>query len=107
MAGLLAAENVAGAAQFEIERRDAKARAEIGELANRRQDAGGRSASVPDLARDQQIGIRPAVRAADAAAQLIKLRKPVIVGPVDDDRVRRGMSMPFSMIVVATRTSYL
>ena len=53
----------------------------------------------------EQKRVRLMVRAADAAAQLIELREAEFVGIVDDHRVDVGMSIPFSMIVVATSTS--
>jgi hypothetical protein len=49
--------------------------------------------------------VRPLARASDAAADLVELREPELVGALDDQRVGTGMSIPDSMIVVQTRTS--
>ena len=84
---LLAAEQVAGAADLEVERGDAEAAAEIAELADRRQPLLGDRRQVV-FRRDQQVGVSAAIRAPDAPAQLIELRKTVVIGAVDDDRVR-------------------
>src|SRR6185312_17343664 len=86
VSGLFAAEHVARAAQFEIERGDLEARSKVGELLE-----GGEAAACDvgkfRVGRDQQIGIRAAIRAAHAPAQLVKLAEAVAVGTVDDDGV--------------------
>ena len=87
VAALLAAEQVAGAADLEVERRDAEAAAEIAELADRREPLRATGESVV-LRRDQQVGVGAPIGAADAAAQLVELRQAVAIGAVDDDRVR-------------------
>ena len=79
-------EQVAGAAQLEVERRDAEAGAEVGELADRRQ-ALARDLGEHGVGRHQQVGVGPAVGAADAAAQLVELGQAVAVGAVDEQRV--------------------
>ena len=84
---LLAAEQVAGAADLEVERGDAEAAAEVAELAGSPPAASARSGDSDVLGRNQQVGVRAAVGAAHAAAQLVELRQPVPVGAVDDDRV--------------------
>ena len=84
---LLAAEQVAGAADLEVERGDAEAAAQVAELADRRQPL-LRDRRERVLRRNQQVGVGAAIRSADAAAQLIELRQAVAVGAVDDDRVR-------------------
>ena len=88
-AALLAAEQVAGAADLEVERGDAEAAAEIAELLDRRSRL--RATGDSDFfRRNQQIGIRRPIAAADAAAQLIELRQAVAIGAIDDDRVGVG-----------------
>ena len=73
VAGLLAAEHVACAAKFEVECGDFEAGSEVGELLE------GGEATAGDLGefgvgRDEEIGVGPAVGAADAAAELVELR---------------------------------
>ena len=86
VAALLAAEEVAGAANLEVERRDAEPAAEIAELAD------GREPLLRDrrqrvFRRHQQVRVRAAIGASDAPAQLIELRQPVAIGAIDDDGV--------------------
>ena len=83
---LLAAEQVAGAANLEVERRDAEAAAEIAELLDRRQPL-LRDRRQVVFGRNQQVGVRRPIGSPDAAAQLIELRQAVAIGAVDDDRV--------------------
>ena len=87
VAGLLAAEHVAGAAQFEVERGDLEAGAEVGELLERG-EAAARDLGQLLLRRNQQIRISAPVRAAHAPAKLIQLAEAVAVRAVDDDGVR-------------------
>ena len=87
VAALLAAEQIPGAADLEIERRHAEAAAEIAELLDRRQPL-LRDRREVVLGRNQQVRVGGPIRPADAAAQLIELREPVPIGAVDDDRVR-------------------
>ena len=86
VAGLLAAEHVAGAAEFEVERGDFEAGAEVGELLERGEAAAGDLCQL-GVGRDEEVGVRPAVAAAYAAAELVELREAVAVGAVDDDGV--------------------
>ena len=87
MAGLLVAEQIAGAADIEIVRGELEARAQSVErlqhfepaLGLRRDLARGRQ-------REQRIGAQ--LGAADAAAQLIDLRQPEHVGAMHDQRIR-------------------
>ena len=72
VAALLAAEHVARAAQFEIERGDFEAGAEVTEFLERRQTP-ARDVGQFRVRRDQQIGISAAIGAAYAAAQLVEL----------------------------------
>ena len=86
MAALLAAEQVAGAADLEVERRDAEPAAQIAELLDRGQALLGDRRQVV-FRRNQQVRVGRPIGPADAAAQLIQLRQPVAIGAVDDDRV--------------------
>src|SRR5262249_55444945 len=81
------AQKVPGASQFQIQGRDAKAGAQLRELSDGRQ-ASTRNRRQLLLGRNQEIRVSPAVRAAYAPAQLIKLRKTVCIGAVYDDCVR-------------------
>ena len=74
VAVLLAAQQIARAAQFQIERRDFEARAQIAELLQRGQPL-ARDFGELRIRLDQQIAIRAPVRPAHAAAQLIQLRQ--------------------------------
>ena len=74
LAALLAAEQVAGAANLEIERGDAEPAAEVAELLDRREPL-LRDRREVVLRRNQQVRVRRPIRAADAAAQLIQLRR--------------------------------
>src|SRR6185437_772284 len=87
VARLLAAKHVAGAAQFEIERGNLEACAEVGKLFERGEPA-ARDLRELLLGRNQQIGVSAAVRAAHAAAKLIELAEAVPISAVDDDCVR-------------------
>ena len=71
---LLAAEQVAGAANLEVERGHAEAAAQIAELLDRRQPL-ARHRRQRLFRRNQQIGVGRPIAAADAAAQLIQLRR--------------------------------
>ena len=72
MAVLLAAQQIARAAQFQIERRDLESRAQIAELLQRRQPL-ARDFRQLRIRLDEQIAIRPPVRPAHASAQLVEL----------------------------------
>ena len=86
VAVLLAAQQVAGAAQFQIERGDLEAGAQVGKFAQGRQTLAGDLAQF-GVGGDQQIGVGAAVRAAHAAAQLVQLGEAVALGVFDDDGV--------------------
>ena len=60
MTGLLAAENIAGSAKLEIERRETKSGAEIGEFAYSAQTAAGDRRQL-QFARNQQISVSPPI----------------------------------------------
>ena len=87
VAALLAAEQVAGAAQLEVEGGDAEAGAEVGELADRG-EALARDLGEHGVGRDQEVGEGPPVGAAHPAAQLVELGEAVAVGAVHDQGVR-------------------
>src|SRR5205085_7926977 len=72
LAALLAAEQVAGAADFEVERGDPESAAEIAELLDRG-EAFLRDRRQIVFRRNQQIRVRGPIRSADAAAQLVEL----------------------------------
>ena len=86
---LLAAEQVAGAADLEVERRDAEAAAERAELLDRRKPL-ARHLRQRVHGRDQQVRVRTPIRPADATAQLVQLTEAVAIGAVDDHRVGVG-----------------
>ena len=89
VAALLAAEHVARAAQFQVERGDLEAGAEVAEFLERREPA-ARNVGEFILRRDQQIGVGAAIGAAHAAAQLIELAQAMAVGAIDEDGVGEG-----------------
>ena len=82
VSALLAAEKIACAAQFEIERGDFESGAEVGEFFQRGEAAAGDGREF-DFFRDQQVCVGAAVRAADASAQLVELGKAEAVGAID------------------------
>ena len=84
-ARLLGAEQVAGAAHLEVLERDAIAGAELRVVLEHLQAALGVGV---DGVGHEQIAVRAAVRPADAAAQLIELREPEVVGAIHEHRVR-------------------
>ena len=104
VAGLLGAEQVARAADLEVAHRDGEAAPELGVIGE-----GGEPR--PRLRRQllavgvEEVGVGQGVAPADPPANLVELRQPERVGPLDDERVGCGMSRPDSMIVVETRTS--
>ena len=61
VSALLAAQQVAGAPQFEIKSRDLEARAQVGKFFQRGQ-ATARDGSQLDLSRQQEIRVGPAIR---------------------------------------------
>ena len=104
MPGLFVAQQVAGAAQFEILHGDVEAASE------RRVLRDGGEAVVRLLGHRlgrvvQEVGVRAFAATADAPAQLVQLGEAEPVGVVYDQRVRVEMSSPVSMIVVHTSTS--
>ncbi len=89
VAGLLAAEQVAGAADLEVLHGDGHAAAEVGVLGQGGQPlVGGLGERL--LLRVEEVGVGPLARTADPAAQLVQLREPEGVGPLDDHRVGVG-----------------
>ena len=77
-----------GAANFKVQRSHAETAAQVAELFDRR-EALARDRRQRFLGRNQQIGVGRSVRAANAAAQLIKLRQPVSVGEYSFRVVRK------------------
>ena len=104
MAALLAAQQISRAAQFQVERGDLEASAQIGKFFQRRQPA-PRDGRQFDFRWQQQVCVGAPIRAAYAAAQLIELRKPMRSARLIRMVLQSGMSSPFSMMVVATRMS--
>ena len=86
VSALLAAEEISGAAKFEIEGGDFESGAEVGEFFQRREATAGDGREF-DFLRDQQVCVGAAVRAADASAELVELGEAEAVGAVDQDRV--------------------
>src|SRR5439155_23554160 len=83
---LLAAEEIAGTAELEVESGYPETRTQLAEFANRCK------AAASDLGQrlvrgDQKVGVGTAVGPSDAAAQLIQLRKAVPIGTVDDQGI--------------------
>ncbi len=74
VSALLAAQQIAGAAQLQIEGRNLEARAQVAEFFQRRQPAPRQLAQVA-VRRNQQVRIGAAIGAAHASAQLVKLRQ--------------------------------
>ncbi len=83
---LLTTQQIAGAADLEVERGDAEAAAEVAELLDRRQ-ALLRHRRQRLFGRDEHVGVGRTIAAADTSAQLIELRQAVAVGAVDHDGV--------------------
>ncbi len=86
MAVLLAAEHVAGAAEFEVERGDAESGAEFAEFFHGGEAFAG-DVGESFFGRNEQIGVGALVGAADAAAELIELGEAEAVGAIDEDGV--------------------
>ena len=86
VAVLLAAEDISGAAEFEVAHGNLEAGAELGELLD------GGEAFLGDFAQGLaalvgEVGEGPARGAADSAADLVELREAEMVGVLDDERV--------------------
>ena len=86
VAMLLAAEKIACAAKFQVERGDAEASAEVAEFLE-----GGEALARDRCKRgfrwDQQVRVGALIGAADAAAQLVELGEAEAIGAIDDDGV--------------------
>ena len=89
VAGLLAAEQVAGAADLQVLHRDAHARAQLGVLGDGREPV-VRGLGQRLLRRVEEVGVRPLAAAADPAAQLVQLGEAEVVGALHDQRVGVG-----------------
>ena len=78
---------------IQILRRQAVAAAQLGKLAERLQPlAGVRGDRLQ--ARDEQVGVGALGRAPHPPADLVQLREPEVVGPIDDDGVGRRDVQP-------------
>src|SRR5207244_4552869 len=86
LARLLAAQDVAGAADLQILRRDAESGAEVGELLDGRQPL-ARVGGQDLVARYQQIAEGQAVAAPHPAAQLVELRQSEPFSMIYKDRI--------------------
>ncbi len=87
--GLLAAEQVARSANLEVLHRNRHARAEFGVLRDRGQPVVGRLGERL-LRRIKEVRVPALARPPDASAQLMQLREPEHVRPLDDQRVGIG-----------------
>ncbi len=84
--GLLAAEQVARAADLQVLERHVHARAHLGVLRDRGQPfVGGLGQRL--LRREQEVRVGPFAAAPDPAPQLVQLRQPVDVGAIHDQGV--------------------
>ncbi len=89
VAALLAAQEVAGAADLQVAGGDAEAGAEVGELADGRQ-ALARRLGEDAVLRHQQVAVGELVAPPHPAAELVELRQAEAVGAVDDHGVDVG-----------------
>jgi len=86
---LFRAQQVARAADLQVQRRQAEPGAELGEVADGRQALAGRVGELLER-RHEQPGVSPPVGAAHPAAELVELREAEAMGVVDDDGVDQG-----------------
>ena len=86
---LLAAEDVAGAADLEVGQRDLEAGAQLRGVEDRLEPL-ARLVAQPLAPPIEQVGVGAPARAPDAPAQLVELGEAERVGAVDDDRVGVG-----------------
>ena len=89
VAALLRAQDVAGPADFQVAHGNLEAGPQLGEFLNRLEAARGLRRDRP-VAVEQHVGVSPMLESSDAAAQLMQIRKPVVVGLIDEDRVDVG-----------------
>ena len=89
MAGLLGAEDIARAANFQIAQGDAETRAEFGVFLDGLEPLCGDRRDRP-IFRQEHIGIRAVLVPPDAAAKLVQFGKAEAVGVVDDDGIGVG-----------------
>lgn len=78
VAGLFAAEEAAGAAEFEIESGDLEAGAEVGEFLEGGEAFAGNFGEF-GVGGNEEVGVSAAVGAADAAAELVKLAEAIVL----------------------------
>src|SRR5262249_50895135 len=88
-AALLGAEEVAGAAELEVEGGDLEAGAKLG-VALQGLDAGAGLVGHGVGRGDDEVAVGPLLGAADAAAELVELGQAEVVGAVDEDGVGPG-----------------
>ena len=84
---LFPSEQVAGAADFEVERRNPETAAQVAELPNRGEPLTGHRRECR-LRRHQQVRVRASVGPSHPTPQLVELREPEPFGVVHDDGVR-------------------
>src|SRR5438874_7667244 len=89
VAALLRAEEVAGAADFQIAQGDLEAGAELGEFFYRFKSAAGHRRHAA-LAIQQKVGISSILIAAHASSKLVQIGKAITVRLVDKDGVDVG-----------------
>ena len=87
VAGLLVAEEVAGAADLEVTHRDCETGTELGVVRERRESRTRIRRELRHVG-IEEIRVRRDIRAPDAAADLVQLRQAERVGAFDDERVR-------------------
>ena len=87
LAVLFAAQQISGAAQFQIERGNAEARAQIAEFFQSREAMPRQRGQVIRRGRHQQVGIGALIRSPHSPAQLIQLGESEAIGAIDDDRI--------------------
>ena len=88
MAGLVLAQQIAGAADLQVAHGDLEARTQLGVLADGLQ-AFVRLFGQHPFGREEEIGVGPLSRTPDAAPQLVQLAQAHEIGAVDDERVDR------------------
>src|SRR4029077_12936709 len=89
MAVLLAAEHVAGAAEFEVESGDAESGAEFAEFFHGGEAFAG-NVGERGVRGDEEVGVSALGGAADAAAELVEFGEAEAVGAINQNRVGAG-----------------
>src|SRR5262245_10132632 len=83
MSALLRAEDVTGAADFQVAHGNSEARSHIAELFNRAQSLGGVAGEI-FVGIDKQVAVGPMLVPPYPAPQLMQIGKAVLVGLVDE-----------------------